>query len=461
MPMSPNFISRLSGKLLILTIVFVLIAEAVIFFPSAATFRKDWLRERAESASHLALALTGVPESYNRNMLADEFMDDTGISVVTTEIEGQSQLVLGTPPDITEFEIIDLRGGASGLDLPGTLAAFSAKEGYFRVLADPPSGEFDSLEYLIPKAALQQAMERYCHNILGLSILIAIMTGVLLYSVLAFLIIRPIRKLAHDVAEFHKDPTASEQASAPSRRRDEIGDLERSFVDMKDGVKTSFEQRRRLADLGLAVSKINHDLRNVLTSAQLVSDRLAMDKDARVAKMGERLVRAVDRGVRIASDVLEYGQDGDEDIRLEPLSLRDIADEAAKDTLAAFKTVAFDNQIDRQISVKADADHTYRILQNIMRNAGQALANTPHAKITLSSRADQGLAFAMISDNGPGLPEKAKANLFTPFAGSSGRGRTGLGLTISKELAQSQGGDLNLVDSSESGTRFEVRFNQV
>jgi len=459
--MTLSFISRLSGKLIVLTIVFVLIAEAVIFFPSAATFRKDWLRERAESASHLALALTGVPESYNRNMLADEFMDDTGISVVVTEIEGQSQLVLGSPPDTTEFEIIDLRGGASDLDLGGTLAAFSAKEGYFRVLADPPSGDFDSLEYLVPKAALQKAMEEYCHNILGLSILIAIITGILLYSALAFLIVRPIRKLARDVAAFHDDPTAAEPTGELSRRRDEIGDLERSFVDMKDGVKTSFEQRRRLADLGLAVSKINHDLRNVLTSAQLVSDRLAMDKDERVAKMGERLVRAVDRGVRIASDVLEYGQDGDEDVRLESLSLHDIAEEAANDTLTAFETVAFDNQIDRNISIKADADHTYRILQNIMRNAGQALANTPHAKITLTSRADKGLAFALIGDNGPGLPEKARGNLFTPFAGSTGRGRTGLGLTISKELAQSQGGDLSLINSGPTGTRFEVRFNQV
>ncbi len=457
--MFPRFISRLSGKLLILTIIFVLVAEAVIFIPSAASFRQDWLRERAESAGHVTLALNGVPDSYNRMMLSQTFMEDTNISVVATKTDGRSQLVLGNPPDTTEFQIIDLRGDvAPRFDLRNTLSAFSQKTGYFRVLANPPADNFDTLEYLVPKAALQKAMERYCHNILRLSILIALITGLLIYSVLAFVIIRPIQDLRDEIAEFREDPAAPIKVKQTGKRKDEIGDLSRSFTDMQEGVQSSFEQRRRLADLGLAVSKINHDLRNVLTSAQLVSDRLAMDKDERVAKMGERLVRAVDRGVRIAEGVLDYSQDKDEVLNLERCNLAMISNEAAMDTLKPYPHIALENEIDKKLFVIADADHTYRIFQNTIRNAAQALDKQDDAKVTISAIDKDKTIIAYIKDNGPGLPEKARKNLFTPFMGSTGAGRTGLGLTISKELAQAQGGDLKLVSSDEAGTNFELSF---
>ncbi len=454
--MLKSFISRLSGKLLILTILFVLLAEAVIFFPSASSFRKDWLQERATSAGHIALALNAAPETYDRKMLANTFMEDTDISVVTTESMGRSQLVLGTPPDTTDFEIIDLRKNQSGIQLGATLAAFGDKEGYFRVLAPPPPGDFETLEYLVPKASLQKAMEGYCHNILGLSILIAFMTGILLYSVLRFLIVKPLQCLSDDVSEFQDDPAAPLKTKRTHHRKDEIGDLSRSFTEMQEGVQASLEQRKRLADLGLAVSKINHDLRNVLTSAQLVSDRLAMDKDERVAKMGERLVRAVDRGVRIATGVLDYSAENENDLNLESFSLSKIAEEAAGDTLTAFQNVSFKNNIDPKLTAKADADHTYRIFQNLIRNAAQALKDQDGAVVTAEARNGGSKIYATLSDNGPGLPEKVRETIFTPFTSGGGRGRTGLGLTISKELAEAQGGNISLVSSDAQGTSFEL-----
>ena len=459
--MLSRFISRLSGKLLMLTVLFVLIAEAVIFIPSAANFRQDWLRERAESAGHVTLALNGVPDNYNRMMLSETFMKDTDISVVTTETAGQSVLVLGTPPDTTDFKVIDLRAAESSLDIPATFAAFSEKTGYFRVLANPPAKDYDTLEFLVPRSALQKAMERYCHNILGLSILIALITGLMIYSVLSFMIIKPIQCLADDIAEFREDPEAPIKEKRTGSRKDEIGDLSRSFTDMQTGVQSSFENQKRLADLGLAVSKINHDLRNVLTSAQLVSDRLAMDKDERVKKMGERLVRAVDRGVRIAEGVLDYSSEKEDVLDLETVNLFQVAEEAAVDTLRRYKGVSFDNKIDPKLSAKADADHTYRIFQNLIRNAAQALKDQDGAKVSITTRNGGNKVFAELADNGPGLPEQVRETLFTPFTTGGGRGRTGLGLTISKELAQSQGGDLTLLGADEQGTRFELELQAV
>ena len=454
--MFSSFISRLSGKLLVLTILFVLLAEAVIFFPSASSFRKDWLQERAISAGHLAIALNAAPESYNRMMLSETFMRDTDISVVKTTQNGKSQLVLGTPPENTDLDVIDLRTDLMGMQLRATLAAFTGKEGYFRVIAEPPPGEIESLEYLVPKRALQQAMEKYCHNILGLSILIAIITGVMLYSVLRYLIVKPLQCLSDDISEFEDDPSAPLKTKRTHDRKDEIGDLSRAFTEMQEGVQTSLEQRKRMADLGLAVSKINHDLRNVLTSAQLVSDRLAMDKDERVAKMGERLVRAVDRGVRIAEGVLEYGSEKEEILDLETVNLSQIAEEAANDTLRRYPDVSFDNQIDPKLAAKADADHTYRIFQNLIRNAAQALKDRPNAIVSMEARNGGDKVYTVLSDNGPGLPDKVRETIFTPFSTGGGRGRTGLGLTISKELAEAQGGGIRLVSSDDQGTAFEL-----
>jgi len=451
-----RLISRLSGKLLLLTTLFVLLAEAVIFIPSASSFRQDWLDERANRSAHLAIALDAAPSSYNREMLSETFMKDTDISFVATDRMGRSQLVLGAPPGTSEIQTLDCRMDSHGLQLRATLSSFVNDKGYYRVLAHPPPGDFESLEYMVPKSALTNAMYGYYQNILGLSLLIAIITGILLYSALSFLIIRPVKRLADDVAAFREDPAAPIAEIAQSKRQDEIGDLQRSFTDMKDGVRTSFEQRKKLADLGLAVSKINHDLRNVLTSAQLVSDRLAMDKDERVRKMGERLVRSVDRGVRIAEGVLEYGAENEEVLDLETIDLAKLAEEAARDTLARHPGISFDNKIDPKISAKADADSTYRIFQNLIRNAAQALKDKPNATITAEARNGGDRVYATLSDNGPGLPDKVRETIFTPFSSGGGRGRTGLGLTISKELAEAQGGDIILVNSDTSGTAFEL-----
>ena len=66
--------------------------------------------------------------------------------------------------------------------------------------------------------------------------------------------------------------------------------------------------RARLAALGEAVAKINHDLRNMLTSAQIASERLAQSGDPKVAQALPRLERALDRAIKLATGVLAYGK---------------------------------------------------------------------------------------------------------------------------------------------------------
>lgn len=462
--MIDRLISRgLSGKLLLMTIGFVMLAELVLFIPSATLFRQDYLAERAERAGHLALALTGVPDYEGSEFLSKTFMDDTDIVMVAAKHDGMTELVLGSPPTSGPFVLVDLRD-ARRLPLFRHAFAtfFGSEEGYVRVVADPILPNHESIEIILPRASVKAAMRDYFERIFWLSLMIAIITGGLIYLALSAMIVRPIQKLAMGLSEFREDPNKRRSLLKPSNRRDEIGQLQREFFDMKQSVRTSFRQRERLASLGMAVAKINHDLRNVLTSAQLVSDRIAMDKDARVAGMGERLVRAVDRGVRLCTDVLNFSKAQDEVLEIEAIRLALLVGEVAGDTLGQFgkgpTKIDFVNNIPSELTVYADADHTYRIVHNLFRNAGQAMqalsGDDVMRVMTVGTEVRGDTVALSLRDTGGGLPPRAVENLFQAFASSAGHGSTGLGLTISRELARDQGGDLTLFETGQTGTEF-------
>ena len=442
-----------------------MLAELVIFLPSAALFRQTFINDRAERAGHLALALDGVPDYEGSALLSHNFMKDTDIIMVSVKRDSESKLLLGMPPSDpdTIFELIDLRAAKRLPLFRDTVKDFfSDGSGYYRIISNSLIEGQGLFEIMLPKSSLRSALREYFRRIFWLSLAIAVITGTLIYLALSAMIVRPIQKLANGIAEFRENPDQRRGNLQPSRRRDEIGQLEREFYDMKQGVRASFRQRERLASLGMAVAKINHDLRNVLTSAQLVSDRIAMDKDERVAGMGERLVRAVDRGIRLCTDVLNYSKATDEQLELEDVRIALLAGEIAGDVLGQFgrgpTAISFINKIPSECSVKIDADHTYRIIHNLFRNAGQALqamsSTDALRQITVSSVEEAGQIKIKITDSGPGLPQRAQDNLFQAFTSGSGHGSTGLGLTISKDLAVDQGGDLELGYTGETGTEF-------
>ena len=456
---------RLSGKLLIMAIGFVLLAELVIFIPSAATFRQDWLNVRAQQAGLLAQALTGVPDYEASEILTKQFMRDTDVIMMSARRAGSTEFVLGRPPESSVLELIDLREKRRlPLFRDSFRTFFGSSEGSLRVLAASPVQGQDALELIIPKEKLKFAMWDFAKRITALSFAIAIITGLLIYLTMLFMIIRPIENLADGLAAFREDPEKRRSNVLPSSRKDEIGQLQRQFFDMKQGVRASFKQRERLATLGMAVAKINHDLRNVLASASLVSDRLATDPDERISKMGNRLTRAIDRGIKLTSEVLNFSLSGQDEPELEVVRISLMVGEAAGDTLGSFGTgvrrINFNNKIPSEMIVTADKDNTYRIFHNLFRNAAQAMAKMPDDNaerlLTVEAIPSGEHMSILVQDTGPGLPAKAKDNLFKAFASASGRGSTGLGLTISQDLAREQGGDILLESTSESGTVFRV-----
>jgi len=414
---------------------------------------------RARSAGLVTEALMSnspiEPSREASKMLANQFMMQTDADFLVAFRDGQTILILGEPPKADIVAVEDLRNTgrfpnfiATGMDF------FATGDGYLRLIVPSPIAGQDRLELLVPCAAIGADLRAYAGRILLLSLLIALLVGALIYLAMLRIIVRPVQQLANDMTAFREAPERRRRFGPPSHRGDEIGQLQREFHEMKQSLRAAFRQRERLASLGLSVTKINHDLRNVLSTALLMADRLSMNADPALAEMGERLTRTVERGVGLTEEVLTYSSARESEPELETVMLGRIVADVQMDLRTAFPRVRVANQIGRDTQLTADPEQLHRILSNMLRNAAQAMTDRNKAWIEVSADIVADTAIIRIADNGPGLPEFVEDRLFLPFTRGASEGSTGLGLSISKELAEGMGGSLELLETSEDGTTF-------
>ena len=229
---------------------------------------------------------------------------------------------------------------------------------------------------------------------------------------------------------------------------------------METDLYTMLKQRRHLADLGLAVAKINHDLRNTLTSAQLLSDQVANLDDPKVQRLAPRLVHTLDKAIGFAQSVLDYGRQSGAPPRPVPVDLKALIDEAIFDAgLISHPEIKVTSAVPDAITIRADPDQMARVFVNLMKNAREALehagAKIAEPEVTIGYAENGGALLLSFIDNGPGLPPRAKDNLFVAFEGSARAGGTGLGLAIARELTEGNGGMLTYVPQPQ-GTRFDI-----
>jgi len=449
-----RFAEGLSGRLFALTLGAILFTEFLIFIPSVSGLRTQWLEERVAAARIAALALDAAPMREVSTELSQSLLTKAEVLAVA-EIEDDMHIQLLAPA-------VDITGPARTIDLRATtmmgrsaaaLSEYFAPANQILIVMAEGSGEGRVLEVVLPQAPLKAAMVAFAWRVAGLSLLIALVAAVLIYAVLDVLVVRPMKRVTVSVEQFSQDPGSWTQRLSPTTRRDEIGRAQNALSGMEEAVADAFRQRAHLAELGSAVAKINHDLRNSLASAQLVSDVLAKSEDPRVIRAAPRLERALERAIELATATLDYGKAAPRPPRMQTVSLRTILREAADEALNGSGTT-METDIPLDFAFSSDPDHLHRIASNLMRNAAEAMrqANTPAARIQVEL-VDGGLVFR---DNGPGLPERARENLFKPFAGSTRSNGTGLGLVIARELAEALGGRLELVATGETGTSFRL-----
>jgi len=449
----------LPARLLGLTIAFVMLAEVLIFLPSAAGFRLEWMTERVESGVTASLAVEAAPDRMVSEELARELLMYAEVEAIAIKRGETRELILAAPGYMPErMKTVDLRAQTWWSGIRGVIAAYGAPPDLTLRLIDNAhmSADAEFIEVLVPQAPLKRDLIAYSWRIFGLSILISLIAASLIYLSLTLILVRPIRRLSRAMTRFRDDPENASLITEPTRRRDEIGEAERAFADMQQALRHAMAQRARLAALGAAVSRIAHDLRNILTSAQLVSDRLAHEEDPRVRKMGERLVRAVTRGVALTEGTLKYGKAEERPPAPQTLGLRAALEEAATDAGLFERDLDWRNETPAEAEARFDPEHLHRILVNLLRNGAQAMEDRDAAALSARTRDAGGHWAIAIADTGPGVPAKARARLFEPFGASGSNGGAGLGLSIARELARANGGEVRLAESGSGGAVFEV-----
>ena len=454
-----NLVASLSGRLLFFTSLFVLIAQMVIYLPSAARHYLDLLSNRVSSAQVAVTALDELGQNSLYDTLRVELLTSAGIRRIAVVRNGRREVYLGEiimpEPDST----VDLRA-PDWTDLIGRSldTIFNTSPRLLRIIANPGASGGEAIEILVNEMPIREDMLAYSERLLYLSFVIAFITSALVFWALYFLFVRPMKRLSQSMMAFQERPEDAQRTLRPSSRADEIGQVERALSDMQTELRHALRQRERMAALGAAVARIQHDLRNILSTAQLTSDRLASSSDPNVTALAPRLVQSIDRAINLANNTLRYGKADEAPPAPATRQLLPIAEEAMEASLAASRrNMRWINRIPTGMTVYADPEQMLRILVNLGRNAIQALEPVPEATVTLTATpTERNRVIIDMIDNGPGIPEKLFPHLFKPFAGQGRPGGNGLGLAIARELARAHGGDVELRSSGPGGTTFRV-----
>ncbi|GAC1328442.1 MAG: HAMP domain-containing sensor histidine kinase [Beijerinckiaceae bacterium] len=455
----------LASRVLALIICFLVLAEIVIYVPAIAIFRNNWLATRLSAAYTAALVLEAAPKDMIPAELKRSLLDSVGARMIVLQMGDARHLlaVSDMPPAIDEMS--DLRDYSAWHSIAAALRALAAPAGrIIDVKGAAPMGA-DFIEIAMDEAPLRAAMRDYSTSILLVSLFILALVAVCAALAIHVMVLRPVRRLTSNLMAFAERPEDASRIIVPSRRAHEIGQAEEALAAMETALARELNEKKHLAALGLAVAKISHELRNMLASAQLLSDRLAALPDPLAKRLAPKLVGTLDRAIRFCQATLAYGRAADEAPKIGRVSLHALATEAVEGALPTLSRIEAINDVPRDFEILADREQMFRVLLNLCRNAVEALDSTADeaarpARIRLSARHASREVLITVADSGPGVPASARERLFEPFRGSLRSGGSGLGLAIAADLVRAHGGQIRLTerpdDSGLRGAVFEV-----
>ncbi|MBO6919824.1 MAG: HAMP domain-containing histidine kinase [Rhizobiaceae bacterium] len=455
----------LQSKLITLTIIFVMLAEVLAFVPSVANTRLRWLEDRLNTAAAASIVFESQQVTELSAKVQSDTLMSTGTKAIILRKDGTSRIVASEemPPAISASYDLDNTGPlAAIMDAFETL--IWGGDRIIRVLGAVGESNDFQIELIISDDQLRHAMLIYSRNVLFISLIIAAITAGLLFFTINRLMLQPIRRLTWSMQNFSDNPEDATRIIKPDDGDDELWLAEQHLSAMQTQLHSTLRQQKRLADLGLAVSKINHDMRNILTSAQLISDRMANVDDPMVKRFAPKLLQTIDRAVGYSSEVLGYGRAQEAEPKRRVIKLAALTAEI-KDVLSddvQDDDIEIITKVPEELELHADSEQLFRVINNISRNAIQALKSDYDAdpaivkRLCLDAFIKDNAVCITIDDTGPGMPARAKEHLFKPFQGSTRAGGTGLGLAIARELVQAHGGDIILAEKSTPGTRFEI-----
>ncbi|WP_051622319.1 sensor histidine kinase [Acidocella facilis] len=445
--------ASLSSKVLWVTVIAILLMDLLVLLPGLGQRRQEWLEQRVVQARLASYALLQNPSAAT----IDDILRHAGV---------QRLKLLMPDHQALRWQInAPLPRGARLID--------SAREGFFTSICRAleqltggapreeavrvPDPDIDGamLEVLVDTTPLALELKAFARSGFDFALVVALLTGLLVYTVLNWLLVRPMEVLISAIIHFRESPEEQGSAALDKMAADPKDDIARAAAELKimqDELRAALWRNARLAAVGTSVAKIAHDLRNILSSALLVADRLQDVQDPLVQRATRTLVPAVERATQFVARTVDFAREGPPPVNRTPVRLHALAEEVAQSLVPEDGGWAVVNQVPAALVLQLDQAQLYRVLANLIRNAAEAGAT----RITLSTETEGAQTRLLVTDNGPGLPARAQANLFRPFSGSARSGGTGLGLAIARDLIRAHGGELVMLRTGPAGTIFRM-----
>lgn len=458
--MTPMFINTLSGRFLVLTILFVMLAEVFIFVPSIARFRQDYMLNHLERAQIASLAL--LADEMIELELEQELLTNAGVYNVVLRRDEIRQLALASSMPRPVSQTFDIRDPSAGTLIMDAIRRLANPEPeVIRVIGTPLRDAGLLIEVTMPTEPMRAAMLDYGLRVLILSAVISIFTATLLFFAVRYFLVKPISGVVSAMKTYAAAPEDARRIIVPKSSVRELAEAELALKSMQTDLTSVLRQSERLASLGSAVAKISHDLRNILTTAQLFADRIESSQDPAVARMAPKLMNSISRAVNLCESTLAFGKAEEPPPALTVTPLSSIAQDVVdSEQLAADGApITISQSVTANLTVRADPEQLYRVLSNLVRNARQAIISTgEEGTISIDAGESTRAWWITVTDSGPGLPPRAQEHLFTPFQGTVSKGGSGLGLAIAAELVRGHGGALSLKSTGPEGTVFEINL---
>ncbi len=442
-----------------LAIIFVMLAEVLIFVPSVAGFRQAYLQERLELAQLATLSLLASPDEMVSPEIADELLDNAEVLNIVLRRDDRRQLVLSKPMLTEVAESYDLRNmGQQMLIRDALRCLFTGGNRIIRIIGTPVKGAGIDIEATLQETPLRAAMLAYGMNVFWLSALISAITATLLFLSVRQFIVRPISRVVENMIAYGEAPDDPRRIMMPAAGITELHKAETALQDLQTQLSASLRHKDRLATLGGAVARISHDLRNMLTTAQLLADRMESSNDPTVVRIAPKLISSISRAINLCENTLAFGKAEEMQPEKCQVNIAHLVDDVFEaDLTRNGQQVDLVSDVAQDVEANADPDHMFRILMNLVRNARQAIeSNGKDGEIRVSAIEIAKGCEILIRDSGPGFSDRAKANLFKPFEGAARKGGTGLGLAIAVDLVRGHGGVLELAETSDKGTVFRI-----
>ena len=458
----------LAARVLAVTIGFVFLAMGLFYVSRLTAHREMWLHSKISGVETTVEAFGLAGPTPPPQDLAQKILHSVDVKwlAVATPSGRREFVIAGGPP--VGAELITADDSSFFESLAATFRTLFAEPHRVVKLSAPAQANQPAIEFAFDETPLIQSLWRVSGNFLAIALMIAAVVSCVLWAALWRMVLEPVRRLTSNIIAFGESPQDASRVIEPSGRGNEIGRAEAALAIMQRSLAHELAQRKRLAELGMAVARINHDLRNILSAAQLISDRLATIPDPLAQRLAPRLVATLDRAIQFCQSTLTYGASRELPPSRRAFDLSKLVREVVE-TGKAEHDAAIDYNIDipPRFCVYADPDHVLRVLDNLSRNAAQALMakgateGRPKAIRFAAIRTD-GLALIEISDTGPGFPLDQNERIFEPFHKSTSEVGAGLGLAIAADLVTRNGGAITLAptkaDDFYCGARFLIKL---